>query len=143
MEERRRDVAALRLLGISRRTVTGAVVLEASCIAVLGRAAGVAFGYVCSAIINWYYRGVYRTPLAFSLVTPGTVVFSVALSLVLGIGAGLLAARGRPRAAARQLDGRPRGGTRAGGVPCSAGVGSVGPETWTCWALSPATARWR
>lgn len=93
VEERRRDVAALRLLGISRRTVTGAVVLEASCIAVLGSAAGVAFGYVCSAIINWYYRGVYRTPLAFSLVTPGTVAFSVALSLVLGIGAGLLAAR--------------------------------------------------
>lgn len=93
VEERRRDVAALRLLGISRRTVTGAVVLEASCIALFGSAAGVAFGYVCSAIINWHYRGVYRTPLAFSIVTPGTVAFSVALSLVLGIGAGIVAAR--------------------------------------------------
>ena len=93
VEERRRDVAALRLLGISRRTVTGAVVLEASCIALFGSAAGVAFGYACSAIINWYYRGVYRTPLAFSLVTPATVAFSVALSLVLGIGAGIVAAR--------------------------------------------------
>ncbi|HEX4936550.1 MAG TPA: ABC transporter permease [Gemmatimonadaceae bacterium] len=93
VEERRRDVAALRLLGVSRRTVTGAVVLEASCIALLGSAAGVAFGYACSAIINWYYRGVYRTPLAFSLVTPGTVTFSVALSIVLGVGAGIVAAR--------------------------------------------------
>jgi putative ABC transport system permease protein len=93
VEERRRDVAALRLLGISRRTVTGAVVLEASAIALLGSAAGVAFGYACSAVINWYYRGVYRTPLAFSLVTPSTVVFSVLLSLGLGIGAGFLAAR--------------------------------------------------
>lgn len=93
VEERRRDVAALRLLGVSRRTVTGAVVLEASCIALLGSAAGVAFGYACSAIINWHYRGVYRTPLAFSLVTPGTVTFSVALSLALGIGAGVVAAR--------------------------------------------------
>lgn len=93
VEERRRDVAALRLLGISRRTVTGAVVLEASCIALLGSAAGVAFGYASSAIINWYYRGLYRTPLAFSLVTPATVAFAVALSLVLGIGAGVVAAR--------------------------------------------------
>lgn len=93
VEERRRDVAALRLLGVSRRTVTGAVVLEASCIALLGSVAGVAFGYACSAIINWHYRGVYRTPLAFSLVTPGTVTFSVALSLALGIGAGVVAAR--------------------------------------------------
>jgi putative ABC transport system permease protein len=93
VEERRRDVAALRLLGISRRTVTGAVVLEAAAIALLGSAAGVAFGYACSAIINWYYRGVYRTPLAFALVTPSTVAFSVLLSLGLGIGAGFLAAR--------------------------------------------------
>ncbi len=93
VEERRRDVAALRLLGISRRTVTAAVVLEASCIALLGSAAGVAFGYVSGAIINWHYRGVYRTPLAFSIVTPQTVAFSVVLSLVLGIGAGFLAAR--------------------------------------------------
>ena len=93
VEERRRDVAALRLLGISRRTVTAAVVLEASCIALLGSAAGVAFGYASSAMINWHYRGVYRTPLAFSIVTPGTVAFSVALSLVLGLGAGFLAAR--------------------------------------------------
>jgi len=93
VEERRRDVAALRLLGISRRTVTGAVVLEAAAIALLGSAAGVAFGYACSAIINWYYRGVYRTPLAFSLVTPSTVTFAVLLSLGLGIGAGFLAAR--------------------------------------------------
>jgi putative ABC transport system permease protein len=93
VEERRRDVAALRLLGISRRTVTAAVVLEASCIALLGSAAGVGFGYVSSALINWYYRGLYRTPLAFSLVTGETVGFAVALSIGLGIGAGVLAAR--------------------------------------------------
>lgn len=93
VEERRRDVAALRLLGISRRTVTAAVVLEASCIALLGSAAGVAFGYASSRIINWHYQALYRTPLAFSLVTPGTVLFAVSLSLVLGVGAGALAAR--------------------------------------------------
>jgi putative ABC transport system permease protein len=35
---------------------------------------------------------VYRTPLTFALVTPGIVAFSVALSLGLGVAAGLAAA---------------------------------------------------
>ena len=106
VEERRRDVAALRLLGISRATVTRAVVLEASCIALLGSVAGVAFGYVCSYLINWYYRGLYRTPLAFSMVTPGTVAFSVTLSLALGIGAGAVAAHRLTRVPPLSLFGR-------------------------------------
>jgi putative ABC transport system permease protein len=93
VEERRRDVAALRLLGISRRTVIRALLLEATCIALLGSAAGVGFGVAASRAINAHYRALYRTPLAFSLVTPGTVAFAVGLSVVLGVGAGLLAAR--------------------------------------------------
>lgn len=106
VEERRRDVAALRLMGISRATVTRAIVLEASCIALLGSAAGIGFGYVSSAIINAHYRGVYRTPLAFSLVTPATVVFAVTLSIALGIGAGYLAARRLTHASPLSLFGR-------------------------------------
>ena len=106
VEERRRDVAALRLLGISRATVTLAIVLEASCIALMGSAAGVIFGYVSSYIINWHYRGVYRTPLAFSMVTPGTVAFSVTLSLALGIGAGAVAAHRLTRVPPLSLFGR-------------------------------------
>ncbi|MEO7964072.1 MAG: ABC transporter permease [Gemmatimonadaceae bacterium] len=106
VEERRRDVAALRLLGISRRTVTRSIVLEASCVALLGSVAGVAFGYMSSAIINAHYRGVYRTPLAFSLVTPSTVVFAVTLSLALGIGAGFLAALRLTHASPLSLFGR-------------------------------------
>ena len=106
VEERRRDVAALRLLGISRATVMRAVVLEASCIALLGSLAGVAFGYISSSIINAHYRGVYRTPLAFSLVTPGTVAFAVTLSLILGVGAGYLAARRLTHASPLSLFGR-------------------------------------
>ena len=106
VEERRRDVAALRLLGISRSTVTRTIVLEASMIALLGSAAGVAFGYASSYLINAHYRDVYRTPLAFSLVTPGTVAFAVTLSLALGIGAGALAARRLTRVPPLSLFGR-------------------------------------
>lgn len=91
VEERRRDVAALRLIGISRRTVMRAVILEAALLAVVGSILGVGVGWVGSLFVNWYYRGVYRTPLAFSIVTPSIVTLAVALSLVLGIAAGLLA----------------------------------------------------
>ena len=92
IDERRRDVAALRLMGISRRTVIRSVVLEASLVALLGSAFGVGLGAVASTIVNWHYQAVYRTPLVFSFVTPDIVVLAVVLSLVLGIGAGAAAA---------------------------------------------------
>ena len=92
VDERRRDVAALRLMGISRRTVVATVVLEATLVAALGSALGMAIGWVMSLVVNLYYQGVYRTPLEFAVVTPDIVVFSVALSLILGAVAGYLAA---------------------------------------------------
>ena len=92
VEERRRDVAALRLMGISRRSVVWSVVVEAALISVVGSAVGMAIGWLASLVINWHYRGVYRTPLAFAVVTPTIVVAAIALALVLGIGAGIVAA---------------------------------------------------
>jgi putative ABC transport system permease protein len=106
VEERRRDVAALRLMGISARTVVRSVVLEAAAIAVLGSAAGVGVGAVASAIVNHHYQGVYRTPLRFSIVTADIVLLAVALSLVLGIAAGWLAARRLVRTPPLALFGR-------------------------------------
>jgi putative ABC transport system permease protein len=92
VEERRRDVAALRLMGISKRTVVASIMVEAAAISVFGSIAGIGLGSVSSAIVNWHYRGVYRTPLAFSLVTVDIVALAVALSVVLGLVAGYLAA---------------------------------------------------
>ncbi|MEJ7760263.1 MAG: FtsX-like permease family protein [Gemmatimonadaceae bacterium] len=91
VEERRRDVAALRLMGISRRTVVQSVVIEAAVLAVVGSALGVAVGFGASLFINWYYQSLYRTPLYFSMITPSIITLAVGLSLILGIGAGLLA----------------------------------------------------
>lgn len=93
VEERRRDVAAMKLVGVSRRTLVGALVLEASAVALLGSAAGLVVGEGAARVVNWHYQGVYRTPLVFVLVTPGVVLFAVGLSLALGAGAGYLAAR--------------------------------------------------
>jgi len=91
VEERRRDIAALRLMGISRATVVRAIVIEAAVVAVLGSALGVVLGWAVSLFVNWHYQALYRTPLEFSMVTPATVVFAVSLSLVLGIAAGVMA----------------------------------------------------
>ena len=93
VEERRRDVAALRLMGISARTVVQSIVIEAAGIAVLGSIAGVAVGGAASWFVNEHYQAVYRTPLRFSIITPDIVLFAIALALVLGIVAGWLAAR--------------------------------------------------
>jgi putative ABC transport system permease protein len=106
VDERRRDVAALRLMGISAPTIVKSVVLEASAIAVLGSLVGVGVGYTASWIVNRHYQGVYRTPLRFSLVTGDIVLLAVALSLVLGIAAGWVAARRLVRTPPLALFGR-------------------------------------
>ena len=115
VDERRRDVAALRLMGISR-ALDRAVGDGRGGGRRRGRAArvGVAMGWAASLIINWHYRGVYRTPLAFAVVTPDIVVLAVTLSLVLGLVAGFLAAQRLVRtAAARAAERTARGAVAA------------------------------
>jgi len=92
VEERRRDIAALRLVGLSRTTVVRAIVLEAALVAILGSMIGAAIGWIASIVVNSHYQAVYRTPLTFAMLTPGIFAFATSLSLVLGIGAGALAA---------------------------------------------------
>src|SRR5581483_4318672 len=103
VDERRRDVAALRLIGISARSIVRSVMIEAALVAGVGSVMGVGIGWLASFIINWHYRAVYRTPLAFAVVTPGIVLFAVALSLVLGLVAGFLAAQRLVRLPALEL----------------------------------------
>ena len=91
VEERRRDIAALRLMGISRSTVVRAIIVEAALIATLGSMLGIVLGWLISLLVNSHYQAVYRTPLAFSIVTPPIVIVAVVLSLALGITAGVAA----------------------------------------------------
>ena len=106
VDERRRDVAAMRLMGISRATVIRTVMLESSFVALLGSVFGIGLGFVTAAFVNAHYQGVYRTPLRFAIITPSTVAYAVLLSLVLGIGAGALAARRLARTPPLTLFGR-------------------------------------
>ena len=103
VDERRRDVAALRLMGISSGSIVRSVMVEAAFVAVAGSVVGVGMGWASSLIINWHYRGVYRTPLAFAVVTPEIVILAMALSLALGLVAGFVAAQRLVRMSALEL----------------------------------------
>jgi putative ABC transport system permease protein len=92
VDERRLDAAVMRFVGVRRRTIFGALLLEASLVAVLGSIAGVVLAYLASAATNAYYRSFFDTGLPFSHITLEIVLFSVTLSLILGILAGMAAA---------------------------------------------------
>ncbi|HEU5169070.1 MAG TPA: ABC transporter permease [Gemmatimonadales bacterium] len=92
VEERRLDAAVMRFVGVRRRTIFAALLLEAAVVAVAGSTLGVAIAWIAGAATNAYYRRLFDTELVFSLVTPGIVGFSVVLSLALGLVAGALAA---------------------------------------------------
>jgi putative ABC transport system permease protein len=106
VDERRRDIAALRLIGISGASVVWSVVIEAALISLVGSTVGIGIGYATSLVINWHYRDVYRTPLAFALVTPGIVALAVGIAVGLGLGAGFLAATRMVRVPPLTLFGR-------------------------------------
>jgi putative ABC transport system permease protein len=91
VEERRRDIAALRLMGISRSSVIQSIVIEAGLVAVLGSVLGVLLGWATSLFVNSHYQALYQTPLEFSILTGPIIAFAVSLSLVLGVAAGLAA----------------------------------------------------
>jgi putative ABC transport system permease protein len=92
VEERRRDAAVMRFTGISRRTIFGALLLEAVLVAALGSTIGVGLALLASLATNAYYQRFFDTGLVFSAVTFGILRFSVLLSLGLGLAAGALAA---------------------------------------------------
>jgi putative ABC transport system permease protein len=92
VEERRLDAAVMRFVGVRRRTIFGALLLEATVVAALGSLLGTGLAYLAGAATNAYYGRFFDTTLVFSLITPDLVLFSTILSLALGIVAGALAA---------------------------------------------------
>jgi putative ABC transport system permease protein len=92
VEERRLDAAVMRFVGVRRRTIFAALLLEAVVIAAFGSLVGTGLAYVAGAATNAYYQRFFDTSLTFSLITPGIVFFSIALSLLLGGAAGAVAA---------------------------------------------------
>lgn len=92
VEERRADAAVMRFIGVRRRTIFGALLLEAALVALAGSAIGTGIAFLAGALTNLYYQRLFQTSLVFSFITPAIVGFSLALSLALGLGAGALVA---------------------------------------------------
>jgi putative ABC transport system permease protein len=92
VEERRLDAAVMRFVGVRRRTIFGALLLEAAFVAGFGSVVGTGLACLAGIATNAYYRRFFDTALTFSSITPDIVLFSVALSLALGVLAGAVAA---------------------------------------------------
>ena len=87
--ELRREIGALRLLGVGFGTILLTVLTLTVVVAVAGTAIGIGAGAVFVQEINRYYQPLFATHLRFALLTATTIwVVSIA-SLLLGIGAGL------------------------------------------------------
>jgi putative ABC transport system permease protein len=92
VEERRREIGALRLIGVRRRSVLVMLSAEALGIALLGSVLGVGLGRVAAALVNAHYQAFYHTTLTFAAVTPGVAISSLVLGVGFGFGAGVLVA---------------------------------------------------
>lgn len=91
IQQRRTPIAALRLAGVSRRTIAGWLLLESTLVAVVGGAAGLLLGLLASGAINRFYQGRYDTALKFSMVGSESLAPALFLAIVLGLGAGTAA----------------------------------------------------
>ena len=92
VEERRRELAALTLIGISRRTILVGLALESVVVALAGGAIGVGIGLLASRAINAYFRSYYRTDLVFSRVSADVALLAVGVALPIGVAAAAVAA---------------------------------------------------
>jgi putative ABC transport system permease protein len=90
-EERREIVGLLRLIGISRRSLVAAVLLEGLVIAAIGAVLGILIALAGQVIVNRVFQARYDTALVFVRVTPSIAARSIAFAVPLGVAAGLAA----------------------------------------------------
>ncbi len=104
--EIRREIGALRLVGVGRGTILLAVLGLATVVALAGTVVGLGVGTVLVRLINLHYQPLFATHLRFALLTPTTIWIVTVASLLLGIGAGMLVGLRLVRKAPLDLVGR-------------------------------------
>ncbi|MCS7173357.1 MAG: ABC transporter permease [Armatimonadetes bacterium] len=90
--EMRREIGALRLVGIGRGTIALAVVGIATGVALLGTLLGLGIGAVLVAAINAYYQPLFETSLQFAVLEHRTMLGAAVFSVLLGILSGIAVA---------------------------------------------------
>jgi len=88
-EERRATIGAMRLLGISRRTLLIEVAVEGLLIAAVGAVFGTMLAFAAEGIVNRVFQARYDTTLVFVRVTGSIAMRALAIAVPLGIGAGI------------------------------------------------------
>jgi putative ABC transport system permease protein len=89
-EERRETVGIIRLIGVSQRFVLLVVLAEGLLIATAGAVFGVLVAVGAEGAVNRFFQWRYDTALVFVRVTSAIALKSIALSVPLGILAGLV-----------------------------------------------------
>ncbi len=90
-EERRETVGAMRLLGISRRSLLLEVAIEGLLIAAAGAVFGALIAFGAESLVNRIFQSRYDTTLVFIRVTRSIALRSFMLAVPLGVVAGIAA----------------------------------------------------
>ena len=88
-EERRDTLGAMRLLGISRRTLLAEVAVEGLLIAAAGAVFGTLLALGAEGIVNRVFQARYDTTLVFIRVTKSIALRAIAIAVPLGVAAGI------------------------------------------------------
>lgn len=88
-EERRETVGIIRLIGISQRSILLEILVEGLLIATAGAVFGILLAIATQGAVNRFFQWRYDTALVFVRVTRSIALQSVAMSVPLGIIAGL------------------------------------------------------
>ena len=88
-EERRETIGIIRLIGVSQRSILLEVLIEGLLIAVAGAIFGILLAVSTQSAVNHFFQWRYDTALVFVRVTRAIALQSIAVSVPLGILAGL------------------------------------------------------
>jgi ABC-type lipoprotein release transport system permease subunit len=89
-EERRETIGIIRLIGVSQRTILLEVLVEGLLIAAAGAVFGILLAVATQGAVNQFFQWRYDTALVFVRVTRAIALQSIAVSVPLGILAGLV-----------------------------------------------------
>ncbi|MCU1382188.1 MAG: hypothetical protein JWL71_885 [Acidobacteria bacterium] len=89
-EERRETIGIIRLIGVSQRSILLEVLAEGLLIATIGAAFGIVLAVATQGVVNQFFQWRYDTALVFVRVTRSIALQSIAVSVPLGILAGLV-----------------------------------------------------
>lgn len=93
LTEMRREIGALRLLGIGRETIGLTIVGLSAAVAIMGSIVGIGLGGALVWAINAYYQPLFGTRLLFALIVPDTLLTAAGIAIAVGVIAGIVVAQ--------------------------------------------------